>query len=192
MRPFGSCLIVLGLALGCAGPAVQFDYDSKVDYASYHTYDWYAPSRGAQALAGGAPNPLMDTRVRRAVEAQLAVRNFRRETTGDPDFLVTYYPVYQRRFSRTHVGFGLGLGMGVARGVGVGVGVSGPAGEARPAGGIGSIVLEIQDYKTHQLVWKATAEDVLDASDTPEGSDEDVAVAVKKMLAKFPPTPKAI
>jgi hypothetical protein len=183
MRLFGSCLAVLVLSLGCAGPRITYDYDSKVNYAGYHTFDWYAPTRAAQARAGGIQNPIMDTRVRRAVEAQLAARNFQKDTSGDPDFLVTYYPVYTRRASRTQVGFGLGLGVFP----GVSVGVSGPVGEGRPSGAIGSIVLEVQDFKTHQLVWKAVAGEVLDDADTPEGSDEDVARAVKKMLARFPP-----
>ena len=52
---------------------------------------------------------------------------------------------------------------------------------------VGSIVLEIQDFKTHQLIWKAEAQDVLDDAATPEDSQQDVSVAVTRMLGQFPP-----
>jgi hypothetical protein len=56
---------------------------------------------------------------------------------------------------------------------------------------VGSIVLEIKDFKSQQIIWKAQAEDVLDDTGTPEDSDQDVAAAVKKMLMRFPPTASA-
>jgi hypothetical protein len=186
MRTIWAGLTVLALTLGCAGPNIRYDYDSRANYSTFHTYDWYAPSKAAMARAGGVQNPIMDTRVRRAVEAELASRKFQRETDKDPDFLVTYYPVYMHRRgggARLGVGFGFGFFRSV------GVGVSAPVGERRPTGAIGSIVLEVQDFKTHQLLWSATAENVLDDTDTPEGSDEDVAKAVRKMLDRFPPAP---
>ena len=123
-------------SLGCSGPEVHFDYDARANYKDFHTYDWYAASKQQAALAGGVQNALMDARVRRSVEAELTVRNLRKETTADPDILVTYYPVYQpREGSRAHVGIGMGLGV---RGLGLGVGVGAPVG--RPTGKIGTIV----------------------------------------------------
>ena len=182
-----SSVAVLALAVGCAGPELHFDYDVRANYQSYHTFDWYAASKADQAKGAGAQSSIMDTRVRRAVEAELTARNFRKETTADPDFLVTYYPSYQpRQGHRPHVGLGLGFG---GRGLGLGVGVAGGGGQTR--GKIGSIVLEIQDFKSHQVVWKAVAEEVLDDTLNPEDSDQDVAKAVKKLLERFPPTAKS-
>ena len=126
----------------------------------------------------------MDTRVRRAVEAELVGRKFRKETSGDPDFLVTYYPVFDPRGgSRGHVG--IGLGFGLMRGVGVGVGVGGPI--DRPAPHANAIALEIRDFRTHNLVWKARADEVLEGNELPEDAEELVAKAVHKMLSRFPP-----
>jgi len=66
------------------------------------------------------------------------------------------------------------------------VGVAAPV-ESGPRGMLGSIVLEIQDFKTRQLIWKAEAVDALDDSERPEDADQDVAAAVRKMLRRFPP-----
>lgn len=182
MRILVPCLAVLALSLGCSGPDIRFDYDSRANYQTYHNYDWYAAPKKAPG------NPLLDARVRRSVEAELALRGFKRETAADPEFLVTYYPAFQaRRRSRGHLGLGLGLGgPGMALGVGVAAPLSGHSG-----GQAASITLEIQDFKTHQLIWKAVAEEVLDGSETPEEADAAVDQAVKKMLKRFPPTSRS-
>jgi hypothetical protein len=73
------------------------------------------------------------------------------------------------------------------RGPGLGVGVAGPVGGPEPRRATGSIVLEIKDARTRALLWKAEAEDVLDPTESPEEADHDVAVAVKRMLDRFPP-----
>jgi len=183
MRAIWSCAAVLALSMGCSGPDVHFDYDVKAGYQAYKTYDWYA---APAAKAGG--NAIMDTRVRRAVEAEMTARNFRKETAADPDFLLTYYASYEARRSRgPHMG--VGIGISPFRGLGIGLGMGGPVG-GRRIEKVGSIILEIQDFKTKTLVWRAVADQVLDDSATPEDSDEIVAQAVKKMLGRFPPTVK--
>ncbi len=172
-----ACLATLALALGCNGPAIHYDYDAKAGYATFHSYDWYAAPPAAQPSV----NPFVDSRVRAAVESVLAARHFEKETRADPDFLVTYYPIYHSVGpSRARVGFGGFLMPGLA------IGVSQPIASG-PRRHVGSIVLEIQDFKTHQLVWKAEAPDVLDDAATPEDSQQDVTAAVTKMLGQFPP-----
>ena len=174
-----ACLatLALALALGCNGPDVRYDYDVKAGYADFHSYDWYAAPPAAQASV----NPFVDSRVRQAVENVLAAKHFQKETTADPDFLVTYYPVYHGVGpTRARVGIGGVLMPGLA------IGVSQPIATG-PRRQVGSIVLEIQDFKTHQLIWKAEAQDVLDDAATPEDSQQDVSVAVTRMLGQFPP-----
>ncbi len=181
MRTLYASLAVLALATGCAGPKVHYDYDARATYAGYRAWDWYAAPKG-----GGGANPIADARVRRAVEAELTAKGFRREPAADPDFLVIYQAAYgpRRKGARGHVS--VGLGMVPVRGLGLGVGVAAPVSGGH-RGKIGSIILEIKDFKSQQVIWRAEAEEVLDDSLTPEESDQDVAKAVTAMLAKFPP-----
>lgn len=182
MKILCACFAIL--ALGCSGPEVRYDYDAKASYAAFHRYDWYAPPPAARPQ--GPRSPFMDARVRRAVESELAARHFLRETSADPDFLVVYYPVYRLR-GGARGAMSFGMAFGGFRGPGVGVGVAAPL-EGGTRGMVGSIVLEIEDGKTHQLVWKAVAEDVLDDSASPEAASQDVTEAVRKMLGRFPPS----
>jgi hypothetical protein len=186
MRILTASVACLLLSLGCSGPDIHYDYDAKTRFPDLHSYDWYAPDPSAQAQAWGVKNPFMDARVRRAVESVLAEKHFQKETVADPDFLVTYYPAYGPRWvGPGQVGVGMAFGF---RGPGLGVGVAGPVGGPDPHGAAGAIVLEIKDARTRELLWRAEAEDVLDASESPEEADHDVAVAVKRMLDRFPPS----
>jgi hypothetical protein len=182
MKILGACLAAV-LLLGCSGPEVHYDYDVKASYAAFHSYDWYAPPPAA--MAEGERNAFMDARVRRAVETEMASRHFQKETSAEPDLLVIYYPVYRPRGS-SQGAVGFGMGFGGFRGPGVGVGVAAPLGGGH-RGMLGSIVLEIEQARTHRLVWKAVADDVLDDSASPADADQDVTNAVQKMFRQFPP-----
>ncbi len=167
----------LAVLTGCSGPAVQYDYDAKTNYSAYKTFDWLAEPA---AHGGGFDNPIMNERVRRVVETQLAAKGYRLETGANPDFLVSYHPRREpNRSSQVRLGLGFGLGP-------LGVGVAGPAGDGHREA-IGSIVLEIQDFRTRAMVWKATADGALQGSDNPEEADADVTAAVANMLKRFPP-----
>jgi hypothetical protein len=181
---FSRTLMAAGVLAGlvaCSGPEVRYDYDAKAGFASYQTYDWQAAPRRAAAKAGGFDNAIMNNRVKRAVGAALAAKGFRLETSANPDFLVSYYPVRNSdRSHQAHLGLGFGLGP-------MGVGVGAPVGD-RHAEEVGSMVLEIQDFRTRTVVWKATAVKVLESSDSPEEADAAVQGAVTGMLKKFPPS----
>jgi len=183
MNPKAALLpLALGALAACTPYSVTFDYDNHAAYASYKSFDWYAASKRAQGKADGVENPIMDRRVRSAVEGQLAAKGFKLEKAGEPDFLVTYYPAYRHGTVYTTTGFGGGWW----RPWGYGVGTQFT--EARNFRE-GSIILEIVDGKTNQLVWQAVAEGALTGLEDPEDADQQVGAAVKKMLSRFPPPP---
>jgi len=184
MGIYRSLLITGALAcIACSGPNVQYDYDAKTNFAGYRTFAWQPAARGAAGKGGSFDNPIMNGRVKRAVEAALAAKGFRPEAAADPDFLVSYFPVRQGGRSRqVHMGMGLGLGP-------VGLGVGAPVGDRRQEA-IGSMVLEIKDFRSNTVVWRATAEKALEASDSPAEADAAVKTAVDSMLKRFPPPAK--
>ena len=172
------------LLTACSSP-VSYDYDVSQDFSRYKTFDLYAPGRHA----GNAKSPedsLMDKRIRASVAAELQTKGFAREEVADPDFLVACYPVYRKRRYRTttRVGFG---GGGWYRPWGYRVGTSfSQVHEYKQ----GSLIIEIVDARTNQLVWQGTDEGVLTGLDDPEKANDAVASAVKDTLAKFPPQRK--
>lgn len=166
----------LVLLAGCSSPVVHYDYDSHAAFASFHRFAWQVfPGEGT----GVFDNPIVNARVKRAVEVELNAKGFTRADAGHPDFLVTYYPVGEGSRSRQmHLGLGMGLGP-------LGFDLGAPVG-GRPEA-MGGIVLEVQDSRTRTMVWKATADGALQASDSPEEAEAEVKDAIHGMLKNFPP-----
>jgi hypothetical protein len=175
----------VGLGLfftACATYSVRYDYEARADYSTFKTFDWYASSRLGKDQERKVDDPIMDRRVAAAVERELTARGFRRETAADPDFLVTYYPVYRDMKYQTaqEIGFG-GWGF---RPFGVGISTV-TSQEHRYKEG--TLVLEIMDFRTNQRVWQAAAEGALTDLRTPQDADRQVSSAVHQMLERFPP-----
>jgi hypothetical protein len=169
----------LGLLAGCSDIYVKYDFDPHASYASFKTFDWYAASARAKGKADGVENPIMDRRVRRILERELAAKGYQRQEAGEPDFLLTYYPVYRNRIVSTYSG---GYGWGRPWGYGPGIGF-----QEVQAFREGSMVLEVVDNKTNQMVWQAVADGALTGIEDPQDAEERVTLAVKKMLENFPP-----
>jgi hypothetical protein len=172
----------IALLVGCSSPEVRFDYDARNPFATYHSFAWQMAPSGRPGRAEGFDNPIEEGRVIRAVETELGAKGFTRAAAGNPDFLVTYYPIGEgARSSQVHLGLGIGLGP-------IGLGVGAPVGD-RHREAVGGIVLEVTDFKSMAVVWKATAPGSLQESDSPEEAEADVKGAVHTMLKKFPPRP---
>jgi len=171
-----AALLSLALLGGCSSYDLKYDYDVTASYARYKTFDYYTSKKGK-----GGTTTLMDKRVRAAVEKELQARGFAMETQADPDFLVTYYPVIQNRKVRTSVRVGWGWGYRPVYG-----GVSTTSSQVHHYKE-GTIVIEIVDFRTNQLVWQGAAVGALPGLDTPEAADEAVPRAVRDILARFPP-----
>jgi len=176
-RPsFISALLSLALLGGCSRYHVTYDYDVTAAYGRYKTFDYYTSKKGT-----GGTTSLMDRRVRSAVEKELQAKGFTLETKADPDFLVTYYPIVQERRTRTttHVGWGWGYRPLYGR---MGTRVSRVHTHRE-----GTIVIEIVDFKSNQMIWQGAAAGALTGLDTPEEADEAVPRAVRDILGRFPP-----
>lgn len=174
----------LVLMASCSGYSVKYDFDPGAGFRTYRTFDWYASSKKAQGKKA-EENPLTDRRVRTSVEQQLQAKGYRRETKADPDFLIAYYPIYQTRRVRTRTTVGIGGG-GWFRPWGYGVGTRFSTAQTHSYKE-GTIVLEIVDFNSNQLVWQASAEGALTAHDDPQDTQEQISRAVHDLLERFPP-----
>jgi len=172
--PLSAALLSLALLGACRNYDLSYDYDVTATFSRYRTFDYYTSKKGT-----GGTTTLMDKRVRAAVEKELQTKGFAMETKADPDFLVTYYPIVQNRKVRTNVRVGTGWGYRPFYG---GVSTS----QVRHYKE-GTIVIEIVDFKTNQLIWQGAAAGALSGLNTPEDADEVVPKAVRDILAKFPP-----
>lgn len=160
------------LAAACSSVSTNYDYDTSFDFAKLKTWRWADIPSKADA------DPLVTQRVGTAVEAGLKAKGYV-TAEGTPDFLVAYYVGRQSRIQVTDWGYGYGPRA------------------AWYAGGVdvyqyeqGSLVLDIVNYRTKQLVWRGTATAIVDPGASAEERTKRINEAVSKMLKDLPPPKK--
>ena len=152
-------------------------------------------------------SPLLGKHIRGAVEGELDRRGYRQVTSGTPDFRITYQVVAQERatavgsygyggyygYGRSH--FGGHHGFRGYRGrffspYGYGYSGAGYGGAGRVREYLrGTLVLDITDARTGEVIWRGWASKSLHLDPRPEKVRMYVDKAVAEMLADFPPKP---
>jgi Domain of unknown function (DUF4136) len=162
----GAMVFALLLPLNVHSQKVNADWDHNVhNFSSFRTYQLVKPARSTG-------NPLMDQRIVTAIDAEMAQKGFQ-QVENNPDVLVTYGTGLQRQKSATATGMGrwrMGGGMGTIN---------------QNISNAGTLVVDISDSHTKQLVWRGTATDTL--SDNPDKNSQKIQKAIAKMFKKYPP-----
>ena len=169
---YGAFLMaLLGSALG---QHIKTDFDHQPNFAQYKTYSWQEVK---------ASNSLWDARIKDAVNAQLASKGW---TQVDSDADVAIVAIKTTQIQRTLNTFYDGMGGGWGwRGFG-GMGF-GEATTTEQDYKEGTLVVDMYDAKTKQLIWRGSAEDTL--SDKAEKNKKNLDKGVAKMFKDFPPRP---
>ena len=197
----GTLLIVV--LAGCDPMRITSDYDPAADFTGLKTYDWMPVANkegtdAAQEVDGLVVDRILDSRIRRAVENQLAIQGHQKLTPEKADFLIGYHAAVQEKLRVTtmddHYGYGRGWRPsrrpyggrgGYSRGS-----YSGGRGYSRTFVAKydeGTLVLDIVDPKTKMLLWRASAQAEVDRDDSLEKRQKRLNEAVRRMLEDFPP-----
>ena len=167
------------LLAGCSSISVTRDYDASADFSSLETYAWQhatQPETGNPRI----DNDLMDSRVRRAVDAQMAEKGFVPVPASEADFLVTYFVEYKQRIAGNSVSFGVGGGS---------YGRYGAAGYNTSVSDYdeGHLTIDIIHPASGNNIWRGIGRRTTYEGSNPEKVTKIVNTAVAKILAKFPP-----
>lgn len=184
--------VAAAVALAGAGAAakmkIEVKHDKAVDFRPLKTWDWQAerrnPVRASAAEVGDldAARRMVEPPILSAVERELAKKGYRRDTSGNADFLVAW-----------HVAIGAGLNeslMGQYYGDVTGWGPPSIGGGPTTYLRIyeqGALVLDIVMPKLKSVVWWGSATAELKRENTPDERAKRIDEAVTKLLAKFPP-----
>jgi hypothetical protein len=164
-------LVSLGLIavlVGCSSYRVSQDYDTGADLAALRAYDWIRATEEAPQSAEEAMerNTLIDTRVKDAVNAQLAAKGLRRDPKS-PDFLIAYQISTKDKVRVKNYTF-----------------VSDKRLQTYEEG---TLVLDFLAPNGKDLLWRGVAQRTLDRNPTPEKTDKRINGAVEEILKGFPP-----
>jgi hypothetical protein len=174
-----SALWVLLLAAGCSGITVSTDHDTSADFSALKSWSWYPeepPPPGSPDIS-----PLVLSRIRASLEEELKARGYAEATRETADFLVAYRAAVHERieaYPTTSVGYGWGPSYAVTT-------------TSVYAYDEGTLVVDVIDRKTKNLVWRGIARKAVDRNASAEQRDANIRKAVRALLEEFPPAPRA-
>jgi hypothetical protein len=176
MRAMGVLLIAPALA-GCSQVTVTTDHDPSANFGALHTYAWRpGPQQGVDDPR--FDSTLLDKRVRAAVDRVLASKGYRTAAPGTgADFLVGYHAVVRQKTSVQTINRWYGYRVGGWYG--------GPQAFAHVYDE-GTLLIDIVDPATAQLLWRGSGTGVVDPQASPEKREQRINDAVERILADFP------
>jgi hypothetical protein len=158
---------------------VKYDFDTEADFNAYRSYVWLEQPTTAvgDAKAAQRTNTLLDKRIKTAVDAELAARGMTL-VTENPDLLVVYHTGLDRKIDVTDWGYTY---------------------PRYPYGGWyggqvdvyeyneGTLIVDLIDAKSDQLVWRGTATKVIDETATTEEREANLREVMARLFENYPP-----
>lgn len=173
------CICGVTLVAGVAWAKVVFDFDPTVDFTQYSTYGFLERDNSIESQL---PDHLR-VRLHRVTEEVLAEKGF--DPAPSPpqtDFLLTFYLATSDELEIRQVGYSAYSPWGYSYWPGFNYGYT----EVRSYKQ-GTLVLDIIDARSHNLVWVGTLEKEI-RSANPTGKQ--ITKSLNKLLKNFPPKKK--
>jgi len=169
-------LVLMGIMLLFAGRLsaqdVKTDYDHNADFTQYKTYSWEHVQ---------TKDPLFIDRIKSAVNAALATKGWTQvDSGGDVAIIAIQTTQEQQTLNTFYDGFGGGWGWRRFGGGGFG-----EATTTTDTYKVGTLVVDLYDTKTKQLLFRGTSSDTL--SNNSNKNTENLDKGVEKIFKKFPP-----
>jgi hypothetical protein len=167
----GLCLFSALLACGATlAQDVTTNSMPGADFTKYHTYKWVTIEGASH------PNQIVDAQIKASIDSQLGVKGLTKTQSDKADLYIDY----QVSVSQQKQWNAYGTGMGFRFGGGMATATSSTI-------DIGTLVLDMYDPSSKQLVWTGRATKTIDPSNSQEKKQKNLDKAMQKLLKNFPP-----
>jgi len=168
-----SSALVAALLLASAGTLaaqdVRYNFMPRTDFSKYRTYTWVN-------IRGAHPDQIMDAEIKQSVDSQLALKGMTKTDSDKADLYIGYQTAVNHETQWDVWGsraFGMGSGSWTSSTI-----------------SIGTLVLEMYDPGTKQLVWTGSATKTIGASANHEKNIKNLDKSMAKLLKNYPPKQK--
>ncbi|MGB2668607.1 MAG: DUF4136 domain-containing protein [Candidatus Acidiferrum sp.] len=141
-----------------------------IDFSKYHTYKWVTVEGATY------PNQIVDAQIKQSVDNQLAAKGLTKTDADTANLYIGYQVSLNEEKQWNAYGMGGGLRWG-----------GGMATAQQSTIAIGTLVLDMYDPTTKQLVWTGRASKTLDSSANQQKKQKNLDKAMQKLLKNFPP-----
>ena len=153
-----------------AAQDVRYNFMPGTDFSKYRTYKWVATG-GARAT-----DQIKDAQIKQSVDSQLAAKGMIKTDSDKADLYIGYETAIDQETQWDVFGsraFGMGTGSWTSSTISV-----------------GTLVLDMYDPGTKQLVWTGSATKTIDPSSNHEKHMKKLDKAMAKLLKNYPPSQK--
>jgi hypothetical protein len=177
---------VAGVALAaslaaCSGISTNFDFDPQANFTGYQTWAWMEMQPDPQFT------DLQRSRLRSSVESGMAAKGLEL-VRSQPDVFVGYQVILDEQVSYNTVNNYYGGGWGYRGWYGPSYGMTmGSSQTTETRVQVGTLILDIFDAGTKELVWRGTGESKIQEIQDPQERQARLDKAVAKILENFPP-----
>jgi Domain of unknown function (DUF4136) len=162
---------LLAIAAPTTAQTISFDFDKSIHFGGFKTYGWVPGTN--------VPDQLVHRRIVDAVDGQLTSKGMTKAPKdAHPDVFVAYHASFEKDLQIT--GFGSGWG-----GYRFGGTRSGSARAEEIV--VGTMVIDIVDAETNNIVWRGTATKDIDVNAKPDKRDKNIAKTAEKLFKYYPP-----
>jgi len=161
--------VVLMAGIIAVGQDVRTNYVPGTDFSKYRTYKWVNIEGGAH------PNQIVDAEIKQSVDSQLAAKGLTKTESDSANMYVGYQIAVDQEKQWNAYGMGGGIRFG-----GMGTATSSTI-------NVGTLVLDMYDPASKQLIWTGQATKTIDPSSKPEKNEKNLNKAMEKLLRNFPP-----
>jgi len=186
---FYTLLIVIS---ACSSVQVSTDHSEDADFSNLKTFKWLNVS--TEGKDPRMDNTIMYSRITNTINKQLSFQGYSKIDTT-PDFFINFDVLTEDKVDvrnyNTYGGYPAGWGWGA------GYGHRGYGGYGGVYGGYsettvkeykkGTLIIDIIDPTTNQLIWRGLGSKRLPSTSNPEKMDELVFDVVESILKNFPP-----
>jgi Domain of unknown function (DUF4136) len=166
----GLCLMLALATIDAVAQDVKTNSMPGTDFSKYHTYKWVKIPNAKY------PNQIVDTQIMNSIDSQLASKGLTKTTDEKADLYVAYQVSVQQQTQWNAYGMGGGYRWG-----------GGMATAQESTINIGTLVLDMYDTSSKDLVWTGRATKTLNPSKDSAKNQKNLDKAMAKLLKDFPP-----
>ncbi len=165
-----SIAIVMLMSVAALAQQVKTDYDRKANFTQYKTYSWSSVK---------SKDPLVVNRIKSAVDSTLAAKGLTEVDSGGDLSVVAMEITNNEQTLNTFYDGGFG---------GRRFGGFGDATTTTETYKVGTLVVDLVDTQSKELVWRGSSSDTL--SNESDKNIKNLNKGVEKMFKHFPPEAK--
>ena len=173
-----SCLTMTA----CSTLTVSTDYNPEYDFSGLKTYQWVKAEKHSDDVR--VNNSLIINRVNNAINQDLQAKGLTEKKTGDADVLVNWFGGIDNKIRQESINYYYGS---MWHGYPYGGYWPGYSQTYNVEYQEGTLIIDILDAKSHELVWRGTGQDYVEEQQSPEEITEGINQAVTGIMSDFPP-----